>query len=195
MFSLTQPNASTIARFLAESKNLPLSYTPIGLAQSSARGFVLDEARIELGVGEAVFAHACQALREWRQFDLGWTEIVPRGASTEVGTVVAVLVRHLGFWSLNGCRVVATLESDVDTERFGYVYGTLTNHAERGEEIFAVTRDLRTGRVGYELRAASHPRAWLAWCGYPVTRSLQTRFRRDSCAAMKRAVERGESSK
>ena len=23
-----------------------------------------------------------------------------------VGTVVAVLIRHLGFWSLNGCRVL-----------------------------------------------------------------------------------------
>src|SRR6188768_3076153 len=41
-----------------------------------------------------------------------------------------------GFWSLNGCRVLYHLDGG-DT-RFGFAYGTLTNHAEAGEELFAL---------------------------------------------------------
>jgi hypothetical protein len=38
------------------------------------------------------------------------------------------------------------------------------------------------------LRAASRPRAALAWLGTPVVRLLQVRFRRDSLAAMARVA-------
>ena len=68
--------------------------------------------------------------------EIGWVEAFPRDASIESGTVVAVLIRHLGFWSLNGCRVLYHLDGG-DT-RFGFAYGTLTNHAEAGEELFAL---------------------------------------------------------
>ncbi len=109
----------------------------------------------------------------------------PRTASLEPGTVVAVLIRHLGFWSLNGCRVVYTRDGDT---RFGFAYGTLTNHAERGEELFEVTMEHETGEVTYRIRAASRPRAALAKAGYPIARLLQARFRRDSVRAMSSPV-------
>jgi uncharacterized protein (UPF0548 family) len=105
-----------------------------------------------------------------------------------VGTVVAVLIRHVGLWSLNGCRVVYDLgESDREI-RFGFAYGTLTNHAEAGEELFEVRLDLQTGDVIYRIRAVSWPRAPLARLGRPIVRRLQARFRRDSVEAMKRAT-------
>ena len=110
-----------------------------------------------------------------------------RWAAVAPGTVVAVLVRHLGFWSMNGCRVVYAIAGDGSRE-FGFAYGTLTNHAETGEELFKVALRPGTGEVTYVIRAASRPRALLARLGYPVTRSLQARFRRDSAAAMGRAV-------
>ena len=108
-------------------------------------------------------------------------------AAVVPGTVVAVLVRHLGFWSLNGCRVVYGIAGD-DSREFGFAYGTLTNHAEIGEEMFTVSLRPRTGEVSYLIRAVSRPRALLARLGYPVTRSLQARFRRDSAIAMTRAT-------
>jgi uncharacterized protein (UPF0548 family) len=106
-------------------------------------------------------------------------------ATVAPGTVV-VLVRHLGFWSLNGCRVVYAIAGD-DSREFGFAYGTLTNHAEIGEEIFKVSLRPGTGEVSYVICAVSKPRSSLARLGYPVTRSLQARFRRDSAAAMVRA--------
>jgi uncharacterized protein (UPF0548 family) len=65
----------------------------------------------------------------------------------------------------------------------------LSNHAERGEEIFEVFRGPETGEVGYRIRAASRPRAALARAGYPIVRVLQARFRRDSGEAMRKAVD------
>lgn len=106
------------------------------------------------------------------------------------GTIVAVLIRHLGFWSLNGCRVLYSVGSLDDVGRFGFADGTLTNHAESGEELFEVYIDPQTDEVIYRIRAISWPQATLARIGQPIVRVLQARFRDQSAAAMKRFVRR-----
>jgi uncharacterized protein (UPF0548 family) len=98
-----------------------------------------------------------------------------------------VLINHLGFWSLNGCRVLEVIGKPGDRE-FGFSYGTLTNHAEVGEEVFKVSFEPHTGAVEYSIRAVSRPRATLARLGYPISLTLQARFRRDSAAALRSAV-------
>ena len=99
-----RPSRDTIERFLADSQDLPMSYGPVGLVQSGECRS-LDEASVVIGHGRADFERARAALMEWQQFDLGWVELWPRQSPTTVGAVVAVLIKHLGFWSLNGCRV------------------------------------------------------------------------------------------
>ena len=187
MFFPRRPSARDIDRFLSQSRELPLSYSPVGLADTGQAGFDRDEQISIVGRGEAAFTRATAALSEWRHFDLGWVELFPKGASIAPETVVAVQVRHLGFWSLNACRVVLRYEASGD-RAFGFSYGTLTNHAESGEEIFRVSFEPATGDVSYLIRAVSKPQAILARVGYPFVRSLQARFRRDSAAAMTRAV-------
>jgi uncharacterized protein (UPF0548 family) len=187
MFLVRRPAARDVDRFVAASRALPLSYTPIGLAVTGAAGFQIDDHTSIVGYGVAAFERATTALRAWRHFELGWVEVFPKGASIAPASVVAVFVQHLGFYSLNGCRVVYPIGDDSDHE-FGFAYGTLTNHAECGEEIFKITLDPHSGAVSYIIRAASRPRALLARLGYPVTRSLQARFRRDSARAVARAV-------
>ena len=185
MFLLTRPSAEQIDAFLERSRRLPLSDDPIGLAGQPTPGFSRDELTTPVGRGPEAFERASAALERWAHFNLGWVEVFPGNAPLTEGTTVGVVVRHLGFWSMNGCRVVYGIGRR-GTGEFGYAYGTLTNHAERGEEIFKVTLDPRSGQVGYTIRAASQPRAALATLGYPVTRLLQARFRRDSAAAMVR---------
>jgi uncharacterized protein (UPF0548 family) len=182
MFLVRRPTSACIERFIERSRDLPLTYGPIGLAHTGARGYDLDDTRTVIGRGRAEFDRACAALGAWRHFDLGWVEVFPRNASTDVGTHVAVLIRHMGFWSLNGARVVYHL--DPSDTRCGFAYGTLSNHGERGEEIFEVALDEHSGDVTYRLRAASRPRAALARVGYPIARALQARFRRDSARVM-----------
>jgi uncharacterized protein (UPF0548 family) len=187
LFSVLRPSPRDIARFLAASRDLPLSYQPVGLALAATASFDADETIVALGSGAATYERAKAALREWIQFDLGWVELYPRHASIEIGSVVAVLIRHVGFWSLNGCRVVYGIGNDAVHE-FGYAYGTLSNHGECGEEVFKVVMKPGTSEVSYVIQAASRPQAALARLGYPLARHFQARFRRDSARVMQQAA-------
>ncbi len=193
MFLLHRPTPQELRAFLDAAQLLPLSYEPQALPDRTRGIFRVDEIAVTIGHGARDFDRATTALARWAMFDTGWTEIAPAGAPIEAGTTVVVVVRHLGFWSMNGCRVLGVSPAaDADAGAAGrdyrFTYGTLTNHAERGEETFAVTWDPRTDAVTYRLRAISTPRAMLARLGWPVTRRLQARFRRDSARAMARAV-------
>ena len=185
MFLLTRPSQAAIDRFVGASGRHDLSYGAVGVTKPGTTRS-LDEADVVIGRGPADFARAQQALLEWRQFDLGWVELHPRSASVDVGTNVAVLIRHLGFWSLNGCRVV--YHSEQSNTRYGYAYGTLSTHAESGEELFEVSMDHMSGDVIYRIRATSGPQAMLTWLGQPYVRLLQARFRRESALAMQQAL-------
>jgi len=188
MFLARRPSVPAIERFVEESRHLPLSYGKVGVAQTPAAGYDLDETTVTIGHGEEVFERAKAALVAWKHFDFNWVEVWPPTPAVSPGNVVAVLVRHFGFWSLNGCRVVYGLGDRLRSETFGFAYGTLSNHAERGEEIFEVSHRAHSDEVVYRIRAASQPRAVLARTGYPLVRRLQARFRRDSGDAMRRAV-------
>jgi uncharacterized protein (UPF0548 family) len=188
MFLPVRPSQAVIDRFVLASHGLSLSYEPIGIAAAGSRRGAIDEQAVAIGSGMADFERAKLALGSWRHYDVGWLAVHPPGSMVAVGTVVVVAIRHLGFWSLNGCRVVYMIEGAAGDPRFGFAYGTLTNHAESGEEIFEVFLDPKTDAVIYRIRAVSWPQAWLARVGQPIVRRLQARFRRDSAAAMQRAL-------
>ena len=188
MFLARRPTPHEIERFLHDSQDLPLSYGPIGIVTSNMVHRRLDEATVAVGRGVADFARARAALVAWKQFDIGWVETFPRHPPVTAGTVVAVLIRHFGFWSLNGCRVLYDIGSPTDAARFGFAYGTLTNHAESGEELFEVFIEPQTQDVVYRIRAISWPQTALTRVGQPVVRALQARFRLDSVAAIARAT-------
>ena len=189
MFLLSRPSDDEIEQYLKDSQSLPLSYEPSLLAKEIPSGFKIDEARGVLGYGKPAFALARRALSEWRHFDLGWVDLFPRNAPIEPGTVVAVLISHVGIWSLNGCRVLYLTGDGESGGKFGFAYGTLTNHGEIGEELFEVSINSESEAVSYKIRAVSKPGAVLARIGYPVVRVLQARFRKDSIAAMQLAVK------
>ena len=192
MFFAQRPSMDTIDRFLRDSQELPLSYGPIGIVRQHSTNPEIHEHIAVIGHGRADFDRALAALKAWKHFQIGWAELFPNQAPVAVGTVVGVLIRHLGFWSLNGCRVVYTVGSEED-RRFGFAYGTLTNHAESGEELFEIFLQPQTDDVVYRIRATSRPQVVLARIGRPIVRLLQSRFRVKSAAAMVRAI-RGNSS-
>ena len=76
--------------------------------------------------------------------------------------------------------------SRVNRKKYGFAYGTLPDHGERGEERFTVEFNSDQS-VWYDLYAFSQP-STLARLAYPFTRILQKRFATDSKAAMERAV-------
>lgn len=191
MFLPNEPSETFVEHFIASQKDLPFSYDEVGATREGAapKGYASDRYRVKLGKGEEAYRRAVEALQSWRQFDLGWARLLPPGAKVETGTTVAVLAWHLGFWSLNSARVVYTIEENSgDVERFGFAYGTLPGHAQRGEERFSVGWDKIRGAVHYNVFAFSRPNHPLAWLGYPLARRLQRRFARDSKRRMVRAV-------
>lgn len=188
MFFLRRPALEDTRRFLSSLPSAAISYDRMGIAEEGAEGFTVDETTMVIGRGERDYERACKALASWTHFKLGWLDVFPADAPIAPGTNVAVRIRHLGFWSLNGSRVVYSLGDEPRRRRFGFAYGTLARHAERGEELFEVSLDSASSDVTYRIRAASRPGALLAWLGYPIGRSLQARCRRESAEAMRRAV-------
>jgi uncharacterized protein (UPF0548 family) len=191
MFFFRKPGPDRIREFLAAQKREQFSYEHVGASRTEAPdGFVLDHNRIRLGQGRIVFDNAKNAIKQWKMFELPWLELFWPDTPIEVGSTVAIAVSHLGFWSLNASRIVYTVEEHGALERYGFAYGTLPDHAEMGEERFAVEFHADDETVWYDLYAFSRPRA-LARLALPYTRALQKKFASDSKIAMQKAVGRG----
>lgn len=189
MFLLTRPDKVFIQNFIERCADDNFSYDEVGASFSgSPHEFNTDHNRIQLGQGPNDFEKAKAAIRSWKMFDLGWVELCWPDTPIEIGRNVAVLVNHFGFYSLNACRIVYLINEMADIQRFGFAYGTLTEHGETGEERFSVEFHPETGEVWYDLYAFSKPNHPLAKLGYPISRMLQKRFAADSKEAMKRAV-------
>jgi len=192
---IRQPSNHLVREFIASQSDRPFSYSEVGAtAAVPPDGYKVDHNRIKLGAGKATFQTAVAALRAWEQFNLGWVGIVPSNAPIEVGTTVAVQASVLGVWSLNACRIVYLLD-EKDTElkaHFGFAYGTLPDHAERGEERFSIEWH-GDDSVWYDIYAFSRPQNPLVKLSFPYARRLQRRFARESLAKMKAVTETTKS--
>jgi uncharacterized protein (UPF0548 family) len=188
MFLHRKPSAEVVRQFVSSQQDLPFSYPQVGSTQSESRarpaGYIVDHNRIKLGEGEETYRRAVAALRSWKQFDLGWVTVAPPGEPLQVGTTVAVQAKVFGLWWLNAARIVYVFDEKGSAKaRFGFAYGTLPDHVELGEERFMVEWSADNS-VWYDILAFSRPKHPLARLGFPITRSLQKRFARNSLAVM-----------
>lgn len=185
MVCLHLPGDAALRQKLTEWQSVPLS-TPAFLSSGAGAsprrsGFIEDEHVVVLGHGDAVYDLACRALDAWRMFP-AWARVAREAVPMQhKGQVVAMVVRILGLWWINPCRVVTRCDG-VDSH--GFIYGTLPGHAECGEEMFQIRRHA-DGRVEYVIHAFSHPQHPCAWLGFPLARWWQCQFVWDSQQAMK----------
>lgn len=185
MFLISEPSDETIRSFIQAASESTFSYAELGATDTNPpAGYNIDHNRIKLGSGNETWESAKAAIRGWKMFDFEWVQICFDDTPVEVGRNVAILVHHLGFYSLNAARIVYTID---EPNRFGFAYGTLRDHGELGEERFMVERDER-GDVYYDLLAFSRPANIFAKLGYPFTRHLQKAFATDSKQAMLRNI-------
>ena len=193
MFLITKPTEESIKRFIAEQKGCQLSYSEVGATrnENAPESFTLDHNRVQIGTGRESFERAIEAVQSWKMFDLGWTKLHFDNTPIEVGQTVAILIKHFGFWSLNAAQIVYVIdEASDEIEKFGFAYGTLTEHGEQGEERFSVEYHKQDESVWYDLYAFSQPNHILARLGYPASRYLQKQFAVESKAAMQKAVQK-----
>jgi uncharacterized protein (UPF0548 family) len=190
MFLLHEPTESAIRRFLESQEGHSFSYPEVGASRERPpRGYTVDHNRIRLGRGAEVFTRAIEAVKRWEMFNLSWIRLCWPDAPIECNTLVAVVARHFGFYTMNACRVIYVVDEDGPIRRYGFGYGTLPDHVETGEERFTVEWDRAGDWVSYDILAFSRANHFLSRTGYPVTRLLQKRFAEDSKRAMARAVE------
>jgi len=188
MISLGRPSDDAVRAFLARQRDSPFSYSEVGASRGTPpAGYAVDQHRVRLGSGLAVFEAARDALRRWEMFNIGWAEVRTTGEPIAEGQV-AVIAHVFGLWFLNACRIVYLVDETGPVDRFGFAYGTLPDHAERGEERFTVEWDHADDSVWYEQFAFSRPNHLLTQLNFPMARAVQRRFGRDALAAMVRAV-------
>ncbi|MHB1425257.1 MAG: DUF1990 family protein [Gemmataceae bacterium] len=189
MLSLRKPSAEAMRLFLKAQAKLSFTYAAVGAtSETPPAGYVVDRTRIKLGEGEPVFRAALAALRQWKQFRLGWVEAWSPETPIQSGEVVAVMGRAIGMWWLNACRIVYIVDESGPISKFGFAYGTLPGHVESGEERFLIEWDRGDDSVWYDILAFSRPNHFLTRLGYPMVRRTQKRFGHDSAASMLKAV-------
>jgi uncharacterized protein (UPF0548 family) len=190
---LRKPSDAQIGRFLDDQRSLPFSYPEVGASREGApSGYSLNHHWGLLGTGHETFARAVRALRTWKMYETGWTKLCWPEAPITEGTVVGVLGRHFGVWSLNTCRIVYMIEEEASLlKRYGFAFGTLPGHVERGEERFTVEWHRADDSVFYEVFAFARPAHPLARAGPPFVRLVQRQFAVASLRAMVAAVNAG----
>lgn len=150
--------------------NDSITYAPVGITDDPQPrpGYHLDRFTRRLGSTGDDFEAAVGALRSW-QVQRGAGLAVCADGPPRVGANVAMVAPlPVGIIDVV-CRVVAVED---EPDRFGFTYGTLSNHPERGEERFTVVRHA-DGEVMFEIVAASQPRHLLARACSPIARRLQ----------------------
>ena len=195
MLSIRKPTYRQRKEFLWQLRNARYTYPEVGQTRDRLPGgYTIGSERVCLGHGRETFLRAKAALRDWKMFPEHFVELVWPGP-IEVGQVVATMFRAPGFWTLNPCRIVYTVDQTVETdnettlEQFGFAYGTVGNHLACGEEKFVVEYDYADESVWYEVVCFSRADHWLALLAYPYLRLQQHRFRKLSGKAMQAAVK------
>lgn len=187
MLTLHRPSPAALAQMVEDHRDAPLTYRAGLLTRvGGERGWFVDRHREVVGHGAADFDAACDALRSWAKFRQPWTMPALPLAPIQVGETVGYSARVLGVWWSYCCRILATIDETFSggERRFGLDYGTLHGHAERGEERFLVTL-AADGTVTFELFAMSRPGRWFTWCGLPLARMAQAKFRPGAAAAVR----------
>jgi uncharacterized protein (UPF0548 family) len=189
MLLLRHPSEELILSVLQGQLEHAFTYEPVGGTRSGncPNGYSPRRQMAILGQGETVFEQAKLAMQRWKMFDLGWVSVCPDTPAIQPGVVLGTLARVTGLWALNVARIVYVI--DEPQRQFGFGYGTLPEHAIRGEERFLLSLDPETGQVRYEIFSFSRPLRAVAWAELFYLRALQRRFCVESAAAMIRAVE------
>jgi uncharacterized protein (UPF0548 family) len=187
---LQEPSDERVRCFLDGQRSLPLSYPEVGASQGrTPTGYGVNHHRGRLGTGLQAFARAVEALKHWKMYETGWTRLCWPDAPILEGTDIGVVGRHLGFRSLNACRIVYVYKDEEPSfKRYGFAVGTLPDHVERGEERFAVEWHEADDAVYYEVFAFSRPAHPLVKATQPLARRIQRRFAVDSLRSMQVAV-------
>jgi len=134
-----QPSDAFLSEALLAFRRLEPTYPDLGasLGETLPAGYHHGRSSIALGQGDEVWATARSALDQWRAHTGAGVRVFPADAPLEAGATVALCVRIGPVVDVFGCRIVRVVD---EADRYGFAYGTLPGHPERGEESFMLDR-------------------------------------------------------
>ena len=183
-FRLRRPTGDELAAVLDQCRADSLSYEPVGVAtnRTTTPPGLHRRRWTTLLADPAAFVSGAAAIRAWaihRGAGLAVAVDGPIAAGTNVAMSAPLPVGYV----IATCRIVAVID---EPNRYGFAYGTLSVHPERGEEAFTLTRDDH-GVVHFDVDAVSAPVDPLARLLPPVANHLQDRAARRYLSAMQEA--------
>lgn len=160
------------------------TYAPVGVVMDAQVPTTLHRNRWEVSLtGAGAFGRGRQAIQDWEVHRGAGLSVITDGA-LRVGTNVAMAAPlPVGCIEVT-CRVTAVVD---EPDAFGFAYGTLSVHPERGEESFILTRT-DDNRVQFVVAAASEPAHPLARLAPFVASRLQDKACKRYLAAMTHAT-------
>ena len=185
--SVRRPTSQDFDALLARVADREVTYPEVGATSATVLplGYRHDRYSVPLGHGDPVFRRRREALQTWQAHRHVGAILTPAQPQIAVGADLVVAMR-LGHASVVvPCRIVSVIETDGS---YGFAYGTLPGHPERGEEAFHVVRT-HDDEVTFEVVAFSRPSAPLARLGGPITRLMQARITRGYLAGVRAYVK------
>jgi len=166
-----RPSPGVLARLLARLVDQPVTYPEVGATRAATlpAGYRHVQRSSVVGAGAGAFGAGRDALRRWEAQRRAGARLTPEMPALAPGTVVVSVLRVGPLYAVAPCRVVYVTDEDA---RFGFAYGTLPGHPERGEESFHVSLDA-AGTVRFDIVAFSRPATLLSRLGGPVARRVQ----------------------
>lgn len=181
---LRRPGTARLEELLKACGGDALTYGPVGVSLDEAVETSLHRARWETALqAEDSFERGSAAIRDWAVHRGSGLSVLADGTMA-VGTNVAMVAPlPVGFVEVT-CRVVQVID---EPGLFGFAYGTLSVHPERGEESFVVS-NAPDGTVRFVIAAASEPAHPLARLAPPIATRLQNQACLHYLAAMQRVT-------
>ncbi len=184
--TIGRPSDTVLDHMVQAAAAAELTYDFVGstLASEAWPQRTPHQDEIALGRGAAAFDAAVVGLREWVcQQGIG-AKVHPADAPLEVGSNLLVVLAAGPFSIIVPDRVVAVVD---EPRRFGFAYGTLDGHQERGEESFLIEH-LDDDSVRATIRVDAVAATLVARLAAPAVRVIQRRALRGYLKALQAHV-------
>ena len=165
VITLGDPDPGRLDETLREAAQLEVTYDRVG----STLDPTTDCHSRTVELGRDTFDAAVEGLKAWVCHRGIAASVHPEGAPIAVGTTVLVVLRVGPVRLLVPDRIVAVVN---EPDSFGFAYGTLPGHPERGEEAFLIERRA-DGCTTATIRVVAEGDWLIARLAGPVVRRLQ----------------------
>jgi uncharacterized protein (UPF0548 family) len=126
---------------------------------------------VQIGQDRGAFLLGRKALIDWQAHRAWGVRLTPETPPIQPGEVLIATIPLGPIKTIVPCKIVYITDEE---GRFGFAYGTLSGHPERGEESFHIVL-ASSGEVTFEIIAFSRPASLLVRLGSPLARMIQVK--------------------